>query len=114
MDLLLNTLETSRNVTAFTQADVGSLLGLSADAIYNYEEGRRSPSLAVALGLELVFGKSLSQLYPDTALAVAEKMIGPLQTLSIRVEGKTGAKADAQREAIASLSDRLARIIPGV
>lgn len=111
---LTNTLQSTRDLTAFTQADVGSLLGLSADAIGNYEAGRRSPALTVALGLELLLGKSLAELYPDRALAVAEQMIPPLQRLSAKVEGKAGAKAEDQRDAIKALGDRLARITPGV
>ncbi|MEI9899168.1 MAG: helix-turn-helix transcriptional regulator [Hyphomicrobium sp.] len=65
-----NLLEANRQALGLTQDEVGELLGLSGDTIGNYELAERSPGLQRMLGLELIYGRPLSQLYPDTRCAV--------------------------------------------
>jgi transcriptional regulator with XRE-family HTH domain len=107
-----NTLQGNRERTAFTQAEVGSLLGLFDDAIGNYENGRRSPGLNIALGIELLYGRTLAELYPALAHHLAEQIIPALQKLSVQVQWEEGARAEDMRAAIAAIGDRLIHFAP--
>lgn len=109
-----NLLEVHRASLALTQSDVGTLLGLTDDTIGGYERAERLPSLHSAFALEIVLGRSLPQLFPDTYRAVAEALVRPAQSFSIRIKGEEGPAADKRLKFILDLGDRLARIAPGV
>lgn len=102
-----NLLRANREALALTQGEVGRLLGLSDDAIGNYENAERSPGLQTALGLELIFGRPLPQLFPDTRYVVAERIAHMLAPFSVEVESETGAAALARQQFVAALGQRL-------
>lgn len=108
-----NLLRANRETLALTQGEVGHLLGLSDDAIGNYENATRSPGLQTALGLELIFGRPLSQLFPDTRCAVAERMTHLLARFSIEVERETGVDGAVRQQFVASLGQRLINATSG-
>jgi DNA-binding XRE family transcriptional regulator len=110
--LINNTLQGNRERIAFTQAEIGKLFDLSDDAIGNYENGRRAPGLAIALGLELLFGRTLAELYPRLACATAEKFIPILQAISVAAEWDESSKGEDKRRALSEIGDRLGRLNP--
>ena len=107
-----NTLCIERKLLALTQEHVGGFLSLSCDSISNYERGRRAPGLAAVLGFELVYGKTLAELYPGLARRVAEQMLPALQKISIAVEWDERADARSVREAIPAIGHRISSLIP--
>ncbi len=109
-----NLLETNRKRWALTQGEVGTLLGLSDDAIGNYELAERSPGLQAILGLALIFNRPPSQLFPDTLQVVAERMAARLKDLSIGIENETGEAALVRQEFVASLGARLINLASSV
>jgi DNA-binding XRE family transcriptional regulator len=112
-DLLRNnTLRGSRERCALYQAEVGALLGLSDDAIGNYETGRRAPALSIALGLELIFGRSLLALYPGLARSVAEELLPRLQKLSVEIETEENAAREDRQKAVTAIGERLGHYTP--
>lgn len=103
-----NLLLAERNQWALDQAEVGALVGVSADTIGNYELAKRAPlSLATALGLELVYGKPIASLFPDTVRSVAALMVQSAQDLSIKIEERTDEASFRKREFLKDLGDRL-------
>lgn len=106
-----NLLRAYRERFGATQKEIGALLGLSGDAIGNYET-RRVPSLPVALGFEVIFGKALSDLFPLIAYTVAHQMQQPLAEWSIELEGRNDEASIKKRALINAVGERLARILP--
>lgn len=104
-------LRAERDHLRITQGQVGKLLHLSDDAFGHYERGERQPGLATAIGLEFVFGKSLADLYPGVARAVAEQMIPVLQKLSVAIEWDEQSHPTAT-EALRAIGDRLSGLMP--
>lgn len=88
------------------------MLGLSADAIGNYELDERTPNVATALGLEIIFGKALAAMLPDALYEVATKMIPRLQAFSLELEGRTDEVTQLKQHLINAIGDRLAHILP--
>jgi transcriptional regulator with XRE-family HTH domain len=109
-----NTLGAYRRRHALYQHEIGALLGLSADAISNYERATRAPLLEAALGLELIFGVPLAQMFPNTVIAAADRIIRPLQELSMRADVADREISAVRQRFIANLGERLARILPDV
>jgi transcriptional regulator with XRE-family HTH domain len=55
-----------RRLRGYSQKQFAMLVGLtSRNAVSYLEAGRRLPSLAVALTIEVVLGTKLSEIYPD-------------------------------------------------
>jgi transcriptional regulator with XRE-family HTH domain len=106
-----NTLAAWRDQSGFTQERLGKLLRLSDGAISKYECGRRVPSLSSLIGLELIFGKPITELYPGVARSLADHMIPLLQHLSIAIEGDEDAPYPL-KTAIRAIGDRLSDLIP--
>ncbi|MEI9899111.1 MAG: hypothetical protein WDN31_02175 [Hyphomicrobium sp.] len=100
-----------RKSWALDQSDVGAVLGASADAIGNYERGYRSPALALLLGLELLYGKPIAVLFPETLQAAATRIVDGAQELSIRIEGQADRAALRKQEFLRALGDRLVTLL---
>lgn len=109
-----NRLSALRRTWALTQAELGSLLGLSEDAISSYERAIHDPAIAAAIGLELLFDKPLAVIFPTTAFFLARRMLNALAELSIEVEGQVDTDAETKRALISGTSERIERIIPGI
>ncbi len=106
-----NLLRAYRERFGTTQREIGALLGLTGDAIGNYET-RRVPSLPVALGMEIIFGKALADLFPLVAYSVAHQMLERLADWSIELEGRSDEASIKKRALVAAIGERLARILP--
>lgn len=106
-----NTLAAAREQRGLLQEQLSKLLPVSHHSISRYEQGNRKPSLPVAIGLELIFGQSLTELYPGIARAIAEQMIPMLQKLSIALEWDEQA-SPAAKSAILAIGERLSSLMP--
>lgn len=108
-----NLLNANRVLHALTQAEVGSLLGLSDDAISNYELAVRLPGLSVILGLSLIYGKPASQLFPDALRQVADDMTQRFAPLSVKIQNDTSEAAAVRQAFAASFGPRLITLTSG-
>lgn len=61
---MTNKIRFYRLKNGFTQTEVGKMLGLTDDAISNYETGRRTPNVYTALKLARVLGTTVEELFP--------------------------------------------------
>jgi transcriptional regulator with XRE-family HTH domain len=108
-----NALVSHRKRWKLSQSEVGQLLALSEDAIAHYEKGERSPQIEAAIGLELVYGKPLTELFPDMSFSVASDVLSALADFSIQLEGVEGKAPARKRRFVRVLGARLANI-PGI
>jgi transcriptional regulator with XRE-family HTH domain len=107
-----NRIAYQRNRWALSQSELGSLIGLSAEAVARYERGERMPLLSASIALEIAFGTSLTSLFPDLALKIARDMLDAAATLSIALEGDDRSEAGRKREFIEELGTRIDRFDP--
>lgn len=106
-----NLLLSERKKCALHQSEVGRLLGVSGDAIGNYELGERTPALIIALGFEILYGKAVASFFPETVLDVAERIVDGANALSARLEGRSDRQSLSKQEYLASLADRLITVL---
>lgn len=109
-----NRLSALRRSWALTQAELGELLGVSEDAVSNYELAQNAPALGTAIGLEIVFDKPLSSMFDNTAFVVARRMLNVLAEFSIELEGLVDAASDKKRALVSRIGERIEQIFPGV
>jgi DNA-binding XRE family transcriptional regulator len=109
-----NKLSALRRSWALTQAELGSLLDVSEDAIGNYENAENAPSLLTLIGLEIAFGRTLHAFFPEASFAVAQRMLKALADFSIRLEGLTDDASERKRTLISAAADHIDRIFPGI
>lgn len=103
-----------RNRWALSKTELGSLVGLSADAISTYEKGHRMPLLSSSIALELAFGEPLSMLFPDLTAKIARGMLDAAASLSIDLESDEGNEAHRKRQFISELGDRVGGFDSGI
>lgn len=109
-----NKLSAFRKAWALTQAELGKLLGVSEDAIGNYESAENAPSLLTLIGLEIAFGKALNAFFPEASVAVAHRMLQALADFSIELEGCEDAKSERKRALISAAGEHIDRLFPGI
>ncbi len=107
-----NALQAKREAHGFTQSHIAALIGAADASVSNYETGRRGPDLAIAIGLELIFGCPLSELYPGVARSVAERILPNLQRLSVKLEWDESPRNGERQAALPFIADRLSRFTP--
>ncbi|SRR5579862_3671962 len=61
-----------RKKYGLTEAELGALIGYSANFVGKCERGDRTPPTRFMLGCSILFGRSLSDLFPDFYEAVEE------------------------------------------
>ncbi|MBO9714261.1 helix-turn-helix transcriptional regulator [Sphingomonas sp.] len=103
-----NKLRAERKSWALDQAEIAALIGISPGSLHKFERAHRRPgTLEVAIGLELALGKSLAELYPRLAGAMANRIAHNAGDLSARLEFRTGPVAERKREFLGELAERL-------
>lgn len=109
-----NVLVAQRKCHALSKRELGALISRSPDTVAHYEDGSVAPTLKIALALSFLFGISVSDLFPELALAVAYAMVPAISELSASLDGKTGPVVDRKRSFIQTLTQRLERVMPQV
>ena len=99
---------------ALNQTEVAALLGVSPDTVSRYENGERCPSLLAAIGLELLYGKPLTALFPEHLFSVASSLLSAVAQMSIDVEGSDDQADQKKRAFIAEVSARIDQLVPGI
>ena len=78
-----NDIRIHRRKTGLSQRDIGEVLGyLSEGPVARHEDGRRLPSLQVALGYELIFRVPVAEIFPglrDEVSRTVEKQLAQLE-----------------------------------
>jgi len=90
----------------FSQEELARLLGISRRDLYRFEERGKTPSLAFALKLEIVFGVPPAILFPDLFSKVEEEAMREGKTLLEALEGKTDAISVGKRNLIEEMPTR--------
>lgn len=95
---LVNDIRIHRRKTGLTQRDVGEVLGyLTEGPVARHEDGRGLPSLRIAIGYEMIFGVSVSEIFAgvrdDVALLIERRLA--------QLEERLGQHSARDRDAMA-------------
>jgi len=92
---------------ALSQRELAHLLGgLSATSVGRIELGRRVPSLPVALGYQVIFGRPPSELVPGLYAEVEDDVMRRAASLSVRLERRGDGAAALKRRLLADMVTR--------
>ena len=103
---LPNYLRANRKRLALSQDEVAFLLGTQSGAkVCRYERFVREPSLETALAYEVIFKRSVSELFPGLYQKVELQVAARVKALAARTDrGKSNGQAVRKREALADLA----------
>ena len=103
---LPNYLRANRKRLALSQDEVAFLLGNQNGAqVCRYEQFDRVPSLETALAYEVIFKRSVSELFPGLYQKVEQEVAARAKALAARTDrGKSNGQAVRKREALADLA----------
>lgn len=99
---------------ALSCAELGDLLGVSADSVRKYENGDRRIPTEKLIACELIFGVSASRLFPALYEATEQSVLNHSYDLRARAAKSTDAKAERKLTLIDSVQDRLLKNSPCV
>lgn len=95
---LANDIRIHRRKTGLTQRDLGDALGyLTEGPVARHEDGRRVPSLRIAIGYELIFHVPVSVIFTG----IREEMSGIVEPGLTRLEERLGQHSAMDRNAMA-------------
>jgi len=102
---LPNHLLSNRKRLALSQGEVAFLLGTESGAqVCRYEQFDRQPSLETALACEVIFKRSVSELFPGLYQKVEQEVAVRAKALVERTRrGKSNRRAGRKHEALAAL-----------
>lgn len=97
-------IRTARELKGLTQKDLGDILGVSAGAVANYENGNREPNLATVLRLADLFGVTTDWLLGregpserrEAISGQGEPVIGRTRRRILRLLDEAGRKASQE------------------
>jgi len=103
---LPNYLRANRKRLALSQDEVAFLLGTHSGAkVCRYERFTREPSLATALACEVIFKRSVSELFPGLYQKVEGEVAARAKALVEKTDGRKPTRQTARkREAFADLA----------
>ena len=104
---LHNAIATNRKSWALSQRELGLLLATTRSNISRLEIKAGCASLTTALGLEALFGVSVSVLFPDHYARSAALVLPRVAAFSKPLEREIGPAADRKRELLAAIVERL-------
>jgi transcriptional regulator with XRE-family HTH domain len=100
-------LQTARTAACLTQEELGKLLGYKADYIRKVEGGHAQPSVRILLGCFIVFGGSISELFPALVRGIQDEIAAHAAEFDKTLCGKSDPKSRKKLELLASLVPRL-------
>ena len=94
----MNDIRIHRRRTGLSQRDIGEVLGyLSEGPAARHEDGRRVPTLKVAIGYELIFRVPVSEIFPD----LRDEVGGSVEKRLAQLEERLGQYSAKDRNAMA-------------
>src|ERR1700726_3489861 len=96
-DCSFNYVRTHRERHALTVDELGHLTGHVSSGITKIESGDRLPSLAVALGLQVIFGLAPREMFPDFFGCIEEAVMRRTAALYDEMEGRDDRRSVAKR-----------------
>lgn len=100
-------LKTNRLKAALSQAELGKLLGFTADAVSKYELEQRGISAKVLIATEIIFGASAADLFPALYEAVEEELGPRALSLHGALAGREDPASKKKRALIEAIPARL-------
>ena len=91
---------------ALSNKEVAELLAVHHSVTSRVERGARHPNLSVALGLEVILGKTPRELFPDLYQAIEEAVINRAADFERRLIGASGERAEHQRALLLKMIER--------
>jgi transcriptional regulator with XRE-family HTH domain len=89
-------LRTHRRKSGLTQRELATILGHIAEGqVSRHELGDNIPTLAVALGYEIIFGVPVAQIFPGVHAAVARAIEARLDDMEKAFQQKSAKGRDA-------------------
>jgi transcriptional regulator with XRE-family HTH domain len=108
---LPNYLRANRKRLALSQQEVAFLLGTGSDAsVCRYERFVREPNLETALAFEVIFKRSVSELFRGLYQQAERDVAGRAKLLAERKGPKTNRQSARKRETIAELAALRSRL----
>ena len=93
-----NDIRIHRRRTGLSQRDIGEVLGYLSDGpVARHEDGRRLPSLKVAIGYELIFRVPVSEIFPG----LRDEIGGAIEKQLAQLEEQLGEYSAKDRNAMA-------------
>ena len=96
-DCSFNYVRTHRERHALTVDELGHLTGHASSGITKIEGGDRMPSLAVALGLQVIFGLAPREMFPDYFGCIEEAVMRRAKALYDEIAEQTDRRSVAKR-----------------
>ena len=88
-----------------SQHEAAFLAGLyRGSSVSRFEESEREPNLEKALALEVIFGQSVRELFPDLYQKVEREVMARAKSLIYRMDwGQPGRGNDRKRQALSEI-----------
>ena len=98
-----------RRSWGFTQRELAKIIGnASSVQISRYENGKRAPSIEIALACQAIFGVAPSIMFPDTYTLVEEEVIRNMGRMDLALQNTIN-PSDLRKRELFSLA--LSRVI---
>ena len=107
-----NKLASLRKAWALTQDELALLLNVKRGVVSRIELGADCIIIEVALKLKAVFGRSISDIFPQVETLAHEEVAAGFAEFSLRVEGAEGAVADRKRQLLSEFMSRVPEADP--
>lgn len=104
---LYSYLRTERRKWELTQAELGALLGISADSVGSYERGTRTVPARVLIASEVLFGMRAPELFPGFCGTAQDDLGRRALAMHDHLEGKADSVSAKKRQLLGGIKDRL-------
>lgn len=100
-------LKTNRLKAAFSQRELGELLGLGDTTVSNYETEFRSLPARVLVASEIIFGVGAADLFPALYEAARDDLAARARKLAKRLEGREDRASKKKLKALSGVTGRV-------
>jgi transcriptional regulator with XRE-family HTH domain len=100
-------LKTARSAAGLTQEELGKLLGYGPDYVRKVEGGNMPPSIRILLGCAIIFGKSVSELFPAFTRELQDEIAKNAAAFDQAIRNRTDATSLKQADLLRSMVPRL-------
>ncbi|MEG3148179.1 helix-turn-helix domain-containing protein [Sphingomonas sp. RT2P30] len=98
-----------RNRWMLSQEELADLLNINQARVSRYEKGEEYPSLAVALGLQVIFGRSPKSCFAAVYTFVEDGVITRAAALHRTLSGRRDPASAKKRHLLDAMMDRATR-----
>jgi DNA-binding XRE family transcriptional regulator len=98
----------NRKHWALSQDELATLLDISQSAVSRCEAGTQTPEIEVALGLQVIFGRSPRALFPDLYRKIEDRVMRHATRLDRALREKVDRCSARKRELLESMTERAA------